>query len=331
MNWRKYMGVLTGILVSVVFLALALYRVDVRAVSDALAAADYRLIALSAIFTLGSYIFRSARWARFLRPQKQIPTARLFPILVVGFALNNFLPGRPGEFARAFALGQREGLPKTLGLATVIVERVADGLVLIATLAIISLGFDLPGWGERVEGIWLAIFAAALGGLLLLLLQEERATRLLQRVIHWLPPQIARRAGKMFSSFILGLHSLRSPTDVIAIVLLSLAAWTCEAAHYFLVLTGFGLLNNPSARGYAAAFTMVIVNLGISIPAAPGGVGPFEAAGVLALGAFQLSRERALPAVLAAHAVQFLLISSLGMLFTAREGLSFTRAVEQAE
>src|SRR5213592_3357191 len=151
MAGRRILGPLFGLVISGLFLALALYRVDFRQLAGALAAADYRLVVLSSIFTFSGYGFRTARWARFLQPQKRIPLLRLLPMLVIGFALNNVLPGRPGEFARAFALGQREGLPKTLGLATVVVERVTDGLTLLAILAFISVGFDLPGWGRQVE------------------------------------------------------------------------------------------------------------------------------------------------------------------------------------
>ena len=295
MNRRRILGPLAGLVVSVAFLALALYRVDLGAIGAALKTADYRLVGLSAIFTLSSYVFRTLRWARLLKPQKQIPLARLFPVLVIGFALNNFLPGRPGEIARALALGQRERLPKTAGLATVIVERVADGLTLIALLALIALGFDLPGWGREVEGVSVVIFAIALATLLFLLWREHVATRLLHRVIRFLPVGVGKRISSMLASFILGLHSLRSPRDVLAIGSLSLAVWLCESVHYFLILTAFGLLDPASVRGLGAAFTMVVVNLSISIPAAPGGVGPFEAAGVLALSAFGLGRERSLP------------------------------------
>ncbi len=329
MNLRKLFGTLAGILISIVFLALALYQVDLRAVGTALTAADYRLVAFSAVFTFLSYVFRTARWGLFLQPQKKIPLTRLFPVLVVGFALNNLLPGRPGEFVRAISLGQREGLPKTAGLATVVVERVIDGLTLIAILAFLALGFELPGWGRVVEIVSVAIFAVALVGLLFLLLREDLAMRLLNYGLRFLPARLGQRLNQMLGSFILGLHSLKSPREVLVIVLLSFCVWLCEATQYFLVLTAFGLLDPVTTRAFAAAFTMVAANLSIAIPAAPGGLGPFEGAGVLALSAFGLSKQQSFPAVLVTHfGVQYLLISGLGIFFIAREGIKLTQAVE---
>src|SRR5512142_1153402 len=150
-RWRRLAGPAVGALISLAFLALALHNVHPDEVLAALASADYRLVALAACMTFASYVFRTARWAQLLRPQKQIPVSRLYPVLIIGFALNNILPGRPGEFARAISLGQREGLPKTLGLATVVVERVMDGLTLIGILVVVSFGITLPGWGRDAE------------------------------------------------------------------------------------------------------------------------------------------------------------------------------------
>ena len=331
MNWRKIAGPTLGVALSVLFLWFALYRVQLDQVLDALRAADYRLVALAVLCTFSSYVFRTLRWGRFLLPQKRIPISRLYPVLVIGFALNNIFPGRPGEFARAISLGQREGLPKTLGLATIVVERVMDGLTLIAIFAIISLGFDLPGWGRNAELVSIAIFLVALAALVLLLWRQQWAAAILGRVVRFLPSRLGDRLSRMFESFVLGLHALRSPRDVLAISSYSLGAWLCEAAHYFLILSAFGILPSLRERALGAAFVLVIVNLSIAIPAAPGGVGAFEWAGRLALGVFGVVAERAIPAVLVAHTVQYLLVTGLGVLFTAREGVRLTQAVESAE
>lgn len=331
MNKRRVLGTLIGFGISALFLALALYRVDFAQAARALAHADYRLILASAGLTLSSYVFRAWRWQRLLRPQKEISARRLFPVLVSGFALNNVLPGRPGEIARGLALGQREALSKTLGIATVVLERVADGLTLIATLAALALFIELPGWGQQIETLALLIFGAALCFMLLMLWREHWMTRQLQRVIHLLPARFSQRLANMFASFVMGLHALRSPRDILAVALFSAATWLCEGGSYFLVLSAFGLLPASGERALAALFLMVIVNLSISIPAAPGGVGPFEAAGVLALGAFGVPKALALPAVLVSHLVQFALITSLGVFFMARAGVTLTQAAQPLE
>jgi uncharacterized membrane protein YbhN (UPF0104 family) len=70
---------------------------------------------------------------------------------------------------------------------------------------------------------------------------------------------------------------------------------------------------------------MVLINLGIMIPAAPGGLGPYEAAGVFALGAFGVTETAAASVAIVSHAMQYLLVTGLGLLFIWREGISLAQ------
>jgi uncharacterized membrane protein YbhN (UPF0104 family) len=58
------------------------------------------------------------------------------------------------------------------------------------------------------------------------------------------------------------------------------------------------------------------------VPSAPGYVGTQEFFGKAALGVFGVSAESALALVIVAHAVQFAVVTGLGLLFFAREHLS---------
>jgi uncharacterized protein (TIRG00374 family) len=333
---RRILTLILSFTITAVFLALALYRVDFDGLARAFASADYRLVAVAPLLTFCGYILRTVRWQRFLAHNREIPLARLFPVLVVGFALNNLLPGRPGEFARAYWLGKREDLSKTMSFATVIVERVMDGLALIAFLllalaAFAPLHLDLPPVAGTIAALASVLFGVALGGLLFLLLREQLALSIFQRFTRFLPRAFAARLEAMLGSFIIGLHSLKSARDVTAIAGLSLAIWAFEATWYFLMLSAFGALPRPLDRAVAAAFMMVMINLGVMIPAAPGGLGPFEAAGVYALSAFGVNETIAASVALSAHAVQYLLITGLGLLFVWREGISLAQAREESD
>ncbi len=333
MNSRRVLTLIASLIVSAVFLGLALNSVDLQKLSELFSSADYRFVVFAAFSTFSGYVLRAARWRRFIAPSKVIPLQRVFPILVIGFALNNLLPGRPGELARAYGLGKREGLSKMLGLATVIVERVMDGLALIAFLLLALAAFgplhlELPLAAEQAAVVAGVLFIGALAALLFMLMRESIALGVARWITRRLPRIIGERLERMYTSFVLGLHSLRSATDVASIGLLSGAVWCCEAFSYFCILTAFGALPNDWGRIVAAAFMMVIINLGIMIPAAPGGLGPFEAAGVFALGAFGLSETNAAGVALTAHAMQYLLITGLGILLLWREGIASIRVSE---
>src|SRR5919201_5939255 len=80
---------------------------------------------------------RSVRWGLLL-PQQSVPTTTLFRTLVVGFTANNVLPVRMGELARAYLLARWRGVPYGATLASLVLERILDGLSL-ALLLLVSL------------------------------------------------------------------------------------------------------------------------------------------------------------------------------------------------
>src|SRR5207253_9992753 len=103
---------------------------------------------------------RAVRWRLILSGAARAPLSTLFPVLIMGFATNNLLPGRLGEFWRAYLLGRKRNVRKSFALASVVVERVFDGLTLIALLAVVSVVIQLPRWSRQIE---LLAAAACLG------------------------------------------------------------------------------------------------------------------------------------------------------------------------
>lgn len=336
MNLRRLLTFLVSLVVTAIFLALALRSVDFGNLAHTFTTANYGLVGLAAVFTFCGYLLRTKRWQRFLAPTKSIPVLRLFPVLVVGFALNNLLPGRPGEFARPYWLGRRENLSITLGFATIIVERVADGVALIAILlvglaAFAPLGLPLPPAAETIAVGAGLIFGIALAVLVLLVVRHDLALAILQRATRFLPQGVSARLEKMLGSFVVGLHSLKSGRDVAMIAVLSLAVWTAEGTSYFLMLSAFGTLPALAVHLLAAAVMMVLINLGVMIPAAPGGLGPFEAAGVFALSVFAVGETGAASVAIASHAMQYLMITALGLIFIWRAGISLAQPRDEAD
>src|SRR5256885_8904504 len=150
-----------GIALTIVFLVLAFNKVDLAAFGEELRRVDYRWLVPSALCTLAGYALRTIRWQLILSGAARAPLRTLFPVLIMGFATNNLLPGRLGEFWRAYLLGRKRNVRKTFALASVFVERVFDGLTLIALLAVVSMNIQLPGWSREIELFAALIFAGA--------------------------------------------------------------------------------------------------------------------------------------------------------------------------
>ncbi|MQF69695.1 flippase-like domain-containing protein, partial [SAR202 cluster bacterium AD-804-J14_MRT_500m] len=174
-NWRFWLG----FIVSAGFIGLFLATVDLNKMGHALANARYQYVAVAVALYFSAVFFRTLRWKYLLEPMGLVGVARLFPVVTVGYMANNILPARLGEVVRAYYLTRREGIPASAGLATIIVERVYDGLTLIFLAAVsapvIILAGLVDGSKTSVQVSWgifglvsLFIFLFAIGALTLL-------------------------------------------------------------------------------------------------------------------------------------------------------------------
>jgi uncharacterized protein (TIRG00374 family) len=265
--------------------------------------------------------------------------ARLYPVVVVGYMANNLLPMRIGELVRSYYVGEREGVSKTSALATIIVERLLDAVVLLLFIAVIAIFVPLvvlaEGFGEKSSVPWPVLvmgvsvpFLAAFGGLLLVAYAPSRASRLAGVIIEPLPSRVAGPLSAFVELFIGGLQSLRSPRTVVALFLLSVPIWLFEAGLFFVLGYSFGLekvYDSPLEMAMALVLVTAIANIGSSIPAAPGGIGLFELVAretlvLLPLAAVDRSVAAAYVAVV--HIVLLVPMIVLGQLFLLAESIS---------
>jgi len=127
-KWQFWLG----ILISVVFIWLALRGLQLNQFWNAVQTANYWwLIPGIAVYFVAVWA-RAWRWHYLLRPIKNIPTKTMFPITTIGYMGNNIYPARAGEVLRAVILKRREGVSISASLATIIVERIFDGVVMLA-------------------------------------------------------------------------------------------------------------------------------------------------------------------------------------------------------
>ena len=126
-QWQLWLGVA----VSAIFLWLALRGLELDKVWGEVQGANYWWLVPSVTAYFLAVWARTWRWDYMLRPLKHIPVSRLFPVVVIGYMGNNIYPFRAGEVLRSYVLRRREGVPMSGSLATVIVERVFDGLVML--------------------------------------------------------------------------------------------------------------------------------------------------------------------------------------------------------
>lgn len=323
----KRIVVVAGILISLVFLWLAFRGQNWGEILAAFRRADYRWLIPAGILVMADYAFRAWRWGLILQPaaNRRLPMSTLFPVLLLGFAANNVLPARVGELWRVWGLSHRTDIRKSVTLSTLVVERVFDGFTLLFFLALAGLIRPLDGQARYVEGVTFLLFGGVAVGLLMLLFFESFTLRLAARLMWPIPESARDRLLAMIERFAQGLHALRQPAMLVGIIGSSLLAWGSQALSFAAILLAFGIVLPLPTLLHAAILMLAMINLLIMIPAGPGNVGTFEGGGLLALtvaGVAVGQPERATAIVLVTHMLQWLLVTGIGMVVAAREGLS---------
>lgn len=304
----------------------------IHAFSDA----NYWFLLPMVVIMLSDYLVRTFRWQIILNPTKRIKFTRLYPVLMIGFMANNLLPARIGEFVRAYTLSSREKVSKTFSLATIILERVCDGLALIAFMGVALFFFPSPTKNATIHFIEIfstAVFGGAILFLVFLLFAERLTLRLVSLLLKPLPRRIEQKAHELLNSFVLGLHALKSLSSVLIIVATSVLIWSMEASCYYLILMAFNLQNKlqPMQLIGSALFVLVFVNLGAMIPSSPGYVGVFQAMAVLALGTYGVDKSTSFSLGLLMNFTQYAFITGIGLFFFSRQHMSFKSLRESSE
>jgi uncharacterized protein (TIRG00374 family) len=274
-----------------------------------------------------TFPLRAVRWRVLLR--SAAPTAPLKPFwdaVAIGFMANNVLPARAGELVRSYAGNRLIGVPFSTALASVAVERIFDGVIILLLLAlgVASASFppDTTIHGTSIAKIASSTAAIFIGALVVLILlarfrttAEPLGDRLLRRM---LPARLADKGIAIFHNLLAGLGVLNSTGDVIQVVAWSFAVWLCNGASYWLAFKAFHL----DAPASAALVLQGVVALGVAIPAAPGFFGVFELLSRIVLGVYGIPGDRAASFAIAVHMGWFVPITVIGLIVLARTGLS---------
>ncbi|MCS7054560.1 MAG: flippase-like domain-containing protein [Thermoflexales bacterium] len=319
-----------GVAISIVFLFLALRGIHFDEFARAVQRANPLWLLPGIAFYFVSVIMRAWRWSYLLRPLKAVSAGRLFPIVVIGYMGNNIYPARIGELLRAYVLRRDEGVPIASSLATVLIERMMDGIVMIG-FALIGLQSapNVSARAGQVINLAIVLFAVASAVFFWMALAPTRANRLAERVItRLIPHRFQAPLLELVHRFVQGARSLRSPRDLLATFLSTVVVWLLETVKYASVAQAFDI---------ALPFGGLMLINGLSnlftvIPGAPGAVGTFDAGGMLAMRALGVDDSLAAAYVLTLHGVLWLPVTLLGAFFMLREGLRWSdlRRAEEA-
>ncbi len=311
--------VVLGLFVSTFFLFGAFRNLHPEDFFASLQQVNLALLVVGALVYFGAVAVIALRWQFVLRGVAFVPLLPLAQLVCIGYMGNNVYPLRAGEALRIFLLRRNQGVPVARSTTVVIVERVFDGLVMLAFIFIGLLFVPLENASaiNTVAAFAAPLFLIAISIFFVLAAQPNILRRLVTLVSRFLPGKLRTITEKLAEEITHGLEALRSPVYLAGAVITSFVSWGIEASVYWLVMFAFGL-----EQPYPLALLVVgTVNLAGLIPAAPGNIGVYEFFVATVMAAAGIPQDMGITYAIVVHIVIWLPVTVVGFFFLAQYGL----------
>ncbi len=237
------------------------------------------------VFFVGIYLqffIRSYRWGILLKPHKdKIPIITLYNYTLIGFFISTLIPGRVGEPARGILLATEEKISRSYGLASVVLERLIDSMVVVL-LFMVSLFFIRDIHSQLLTNLrkvsYFAFPIILLIFLMFYLINTDKVFVYFEKMIHFfsrvIPAKIRERVVSFSLNFVKGLRLNLGIWDFIKLSLSSVMVWLFLIPFYWFLMQGFDFGANISVLETVPYFGILVVAAAIPTP---GMAGSFDA------------------------------------------------------
>ncbi len=299
---RRWPRLVIGVLLSAVALALAVSKVSLADVGDALGDTDWRwlpaMLALKALVIL----VKDLRWRVELGAMAPGPYRATFRAISLGYFGNLVLPFRLGELLRVGLLVRHNRQVRIGdGIATIAAERALDGAVLALMVGALLPTAEVPTWMLRGTLVLLAIMLGVIVAGMLSPVHRWLMARLPERGLLGLVRRVVAAGSR-------GTAVLRRPGPLAVTVLWTAVAWLGEVLVLYMGILALGI---PLGFGATVVVTLLL-SVGLLIPSAPGQLGTHQALTIFLLEPFGIGSGAALSLSIVLQAVALAIMGALG-------------------
>ena len=239
------------------------------------------------------------------------PFNRTFSAFAIGLLGNAALPGRIGELARVAVLRRRlahgRGTSAAL-VGTVFAHRLFDLFPALILIGYVLATAKIPHWATTS-----LIVVAAIGiGLLTAAMMSARRG-------HRASIEGARTIRRLLGMARQGLSVLKAPAPAAGAVLLQCLGWTLQLFAVYVAMRAFDV----HAPLPAAGLVLLLMNVATIFPLWPGNIGLLQAAVALPLVQYGVAYSTGFAYGLVLQVVEMSVGVGVGLIFLAREGMSF--------
>ncbi len=283
-------------------------------IGHAFASVRWQWVVVAIALNLLSVVVRALAWTTVIRsamapPHPGVPL--VFSAFSVGLFANAVLPGRIGELARVAVLTRklpgRKGAWATL-VGTVFAHRVFDVVPVVLLVLYVIVTANIP---TSAQASLLAVIAAGIALFAFAFVSARRQHRV---ALDGLGP--VRRLLAMGRA---GLGVMRSPWGAAGAVFFQICGWLCQILAVYTAMRAFDI-HSPLP---AAGVVLLLMNVVTIFPFWPGNVGLVQVAIASALAGYGVAYGVGVAYGFGLQAIEASVGIGVGLLFLAREGLSF--------
>ncbi len=322
---RRHLSLIAGLVISAVAVYLSFRKIDLPTLWKSLCAINPWLLIPAVGVLFLCFILKGTAWKYLLYPAKpDIAWTSTTSVLVIGLMVNDLFPAKMGELARAYLLGEKEKLPKSLCLSTIMVEHLLDILILSLFLVFLLPLVSIPVW-LRNSGLLVGLGALGLIFVLVLIMrQEERCKRWIGRLMPRLPGKVQAKVFQILNDVIRGFRAVAGRYIFYALAFL-FGMWGVVFLFTHLVMGASGL----SLPFYAAIMLVIFTAFGKIIPSSPGAIGTYHYLVILVLTAFGVSKEAALSCAIVLHGLGVAVEVAIGITLLLTTNLSLSKVTRR--
>ena len=329
-NWSAALGrrrpvqaVVFGLLVSLGCFAVLLRQVDLRQSLAALTHLNGPFLLIPIAVFCFNLPLRAWRW-KIIFPASVRPSfSSCLTALGIGNMANFVLPARAGDVARCVLVTPDGALNEgSRALATLAVEKVLDGLALIALVLFSIWALRPPRWVLELTEVATLIFGIALVAMIAL---RSRMGSFIEYARQRFPSQevspLRQKVEVFLISFAEGLGAFRATRELPFILTLTAAIWMSEAGSIW----GLAHVLSIPIDMKSAVIASALLGLGLMIPAAPAGLGTYELFGTEAFKLCGVAAAGALALTAVIHAWVFIANIVAGVLLLGLKGIGLAQ------
>jgi uncharacterized protein (TIRG00374 family) len=303
--------VILGILISIFLVYLSVRGINLQDVFCDLKNIQLSYVIFFIFLVILMQWLRSYRWGVILHPMEKIDQFSLFSVTSVGFLAIAAIPARIGELARPYLISKRSSIKMSSALGTILVERVLDSFTVLAIAVIVLFLTDLPPWLIKSSIIFFLLALVIFSFIVFLILRRDTALKLINRILSKLPGKFAHTIDEVIHHFIDGFQIITNIKFLLYLFFLSALVWLVDVLAIYMLLKAFDF----TLPVMASFVVMIILIVGIAIPTAPGYIGNWHFACVLALSFFGLAKTEALSFAVVYHFLSMVIVVILGVAF----------------